>query len=237
MRVRLALTPMAVAFALLGACATKGVTTPSTPAATTPAGNGVADLSATAILDKAIQTLKQQTNYRMKGIVTVNGQVNNVDLSFSGTDFTGSIDIKGTPVELTRIGADVFVTADALWSTMVDDPGVLAQLKGKIVKLDAANAQSFTLSELSNADKMLSLGGRLSKGEQKAINGTPAIALVSTNKAVLYVATTDKTLPLHLDDAKGNVLDFEYASVAAITPPPATADVLDMAKINAAKHS
>jgi hypothetical protein len=233
MRVRLALVPLIAAAALLAGCATG---TGTTPAATTaaPAGNGVAALSADEILAKAKTALAAAKSFHVKGEKVESGASTKVDLKFAGTSLAGTIETQGVSLELVSIGNDLYMKApDAFWATFIppaQQQTALGLLKGKYVKVDSTNAAFSSFKDLFKTDEMVKPDGTVSKGEQKTINGTPAIGLVdSADSGVLYIATTGDPLPVAETDKTGKTeIEFTEFNATFDIKAPAASDVFDL---------
>lgn len=224
MRARLVLIPIAVAAAFIAGCAT---TSPSATPTTTPApvDNGVSAKSATEILDAAKKALADEGSFHMKGATTEDGENVDVDFKIDDKNASGIIKSQGMTIELIKVGTDVYIKADELWSSLLAaNPTALALIKGKYVKVDSSDAQFGSLADLANTDDLLKPEGTFTKGEAKAINGTPAIGLVDEkDKSVLYISTVDKPLPLRIERTGGGGLDFtEFGESFDIKAPDAS---------------
>jgi hypothetical protein len=151
MRAKLAVIPLVAGLALLGGCATQNPTnTPSSPAVTTPAGNGVDKLTADEILTKAKAALKKQKAFHVKGLTTEGTNTVDLDFTFSGANAAGTVKSTGLTLEVTVIGKDLYMKApDAFWTSLIQDPTVLAAVKGKYVKLDGSKSEFSTFMDKS----------------------------------------------------------------------------------------
>ena len=232
MRVRLALVPLVAAAALLAGCQTAGGTTP-TPT-TAPAGNGVAALSADEILAKTKTAFAAAKSFHVKGEKVEDKQTTKVDLKFAGTSMAGTIDTDGVTLEIISIGNDLYMKApDAFWATIIppaQQSTALGLLKGKYVKLPATNPMLSSFKDLFKTDEMVKPDGTVSKGQEKTINGTPAIGLVdSSDQSVLYIATTGEALPVAEQNKDGQTeIEFSEFNATFDIKAPATADVFDL---------
>jgi hypothetical protein len=231
MRARLVLVPIAITAALLAGCGKD-----KTPAAAPPpTNNGVAALSATEILDKAKAAAIAAGSVHVKGSTSSENQNISIDLKIDHKDFAGTIETSGTVLEIIRLGSDFYLKApDAFWEQMIpkEQQVALALIKGKYVKMGSDNPSFKELSSIGDFDTLLKPEGTVSKGQEKTVNGTPAIALVdSTDKGSLYIATVGQPLPVRIESAKNEGIDFtEWGTSFGLKAPPAT-EVFDLSKL------
>ncbi len=232
MRARLAVIPLVASLALLGGCATqKPSNTPTSPAVTTPAGNGLDKLTAEEIRAKAQTTLKAQKSFAVKGTGVEDGEKMAMDLAFGDGNVAGNVQTAGFTIDIVLIGNDLYMKApDAFWGGLGQDAAAMSLLKGKWVKLDGSKEEFESFKTIASTDAMLKPEGKVTKGEAKTIGGVPAIGLIAEDKSIIYVATEGEPLPLQIVDADGNALDFTYKNVAEIKAPAAS-DVFDLSKV------
>jgi hypothetical protein len=244
MRVRLALIPLVAGAALLAGCATGTPTTTTT----TPAGNGVAALSADEILAKAQAAFKAAKSVHIKGEFSEPAATGatptpsttpaapmkaSIDATVAGKDYTGTFTTSGFTVQISRIGNDVYLKApDAMWASIVPAglQSTIALLKGKWVKFDANSPLLAGFSDFTDPSALLSNDNGFTKGEVGTVDGKPAIALIDKkDSSNLWVSTEGEPVPLKREDASGpNALSFtDYNKDVTLTPPPA-AEVFDI---------
>jgi len=235
MRVRLALLPIAAAAVLLAGCATTG-----TPAAvtttTTPATNGVEALAPADIITKAKATLAAAKSFHVKGGATDNGTKADIDLTFQGKNFAGTISTSGITLNVEVLGPDLYLKApDAFWQAILASQpaaaSALSSFQGKWVKVSSTTAG---LSDFTGIgpDDFLQTNGDLTKGAIKTVNNTPTIPVVNADKSVIYVAVQGQPYPIQVSDAAGtSTLDFSQFNTAPDITAPAAADVFDAKKL------
>lgn len=232
MRAKLALIPLVAGLALLGGCATQnGTSTPTTPAVTTPAGNGVDKLTADEILAKAQAAFKAKKAH-VVGTANDDGEKTDIDFVFANGNAGGSIKSAQLSVGIVAIGDDLYLKApDEFLTMLIQDPALLAAAKGKYVKLNGKNPNFATFKDIADTDEVLAAEGTYTKGTAKTINGVPTIGLVDDKKkTTLYIATEGDPLPIQAEGPDGAVLKYEYKDVADIKAPAAT-DVYDLSKV------
>jgi hypothetical protein len=236
MRAARYLIPLAVVAALVAGCSTKNGGT--TPAPTTaPPDNGVAALSAEEILAKAVTAVANAPSVHLKGDFTSEGEKTTVDIKLKQKDGVGTISFSGSTLEITKVGTEVFLKADAnFWKTFAGDKGemVATLLQGKWLKANLSDENFGALASFLDVNNMLKATGTLSKGQTKVVNGLNAIGVVDsgTDGGTLWVATQGEPYPLRLESNAGEgALDFlEYGAAVEVTAPPAD-QTIDVAKL------
>src|SRR5262245_41620594 len=115
MRAARYLIPLAIVAALVAGCDSKGnggTVTPTTPAVLSD--NGIAAMSEQQIIEKALAALKAAKSVHIKGDIKTDDGVISLDLTLTDKkDGTGSMSMAGQKVELTKIGTDIYMKADA----------------------------------------------------------------------------------------------------------------------------
>jgi hypothetical protein len=211
------------AAALVAGCATQGSGTSPTPSPSV-ADNGVSAMSANEILEKAKTAVGAVDSFHMKGAALEDAEKVELDFQVKGDDVGGSMTVSGMTIEIIRVGNDAYIKADTLFQTLLgSQPQLLNLIKGKYVKVNAADERFKQFTQISNPEELLKPEGTVSKGEAKTINGKQAIALIDDkDKSKLYIATVGEPLPLRIEDESGaNGLDFTYDETVTITAPPA----------------
>jgi hypothetical protein len=234
MRVRLALIPLIATVALLAGCAT-ATPPPPPPTSTGPVDNGVSALPATDIVSKMQAALAAAKSYHILGSVTENGQKVNLDLRFSGKDFTGTVEISSFKLEVIGVGTDIYTKApDDFWAAQIPAAQAstfLALVKGKYVKADAKYASIAALVDPLRPETLTKPGGTVTKGDTKAIDGNPAVGVVDSKDGTrFYVATTGQPVPLSIEpgSATGPNVQFKDYDVPVSITAPAASDVFDL---------
>lgn len=236
MRAARYLLPLVVA-GLIAGCSTKNGG--STPAPTTaPPDNGVAALSATEILAKAVEAVQKAPSVHLKGEFTEDGERTTVDIKLAKQDGVGTISFGGQTLEITKVGTDVYLKADAaFWKTFAgDDKGQLVAtlLQGKYLKASTSDESFGAMANFLDVNEILKPTGSLTKGETKVINGLNAIGVVDNDAdgGTLWVATQGEPYPLRLESTGGEgSLDFlDYGATVEVKAPPAD-QTIDLAKL------
>ena len=236
--------------ALLGGCGSKddgNAATPAAPGATTvsaapstPAGNGVDALTGPEILAKAKAALTSAKSFHVAGAMTDKGEKMSLDFRVAGKEVYGTMNMEGAKVQLLSVDGQQFMKPDkAFWTLTAGkkEGAAAAEVIGdrwvKVDKKDASFASLFTLTDVS---KLLDADGKVTKGDAKDVNGTPAIGLHDGPKdeGTLYVATVGEPYPLQLagpTPADGALNFSEFGETFPQIKKPAAADVFDMAKL------
>jgi hypothetical protein len=211
------------------------------PSATTPADNGVADLSANGILSKAKDALGQASSVHIKGGGFSEGQQFALDMRYGSAGATGSLTANGQTIELLRVGPTVYLKGTEVFWRSIGGASAAELLKGRYLEVPA-NTPNF--SEIAgftdlrkNAQELLTPDGTISKGERKTINGVKAIALNSSKGGTLYIALQGNPYPLQVvpsdsskSDETGSLEFLDYGVPVAVTPPHAD-QVVDVSKL------
>lgn len=244
MRAARYLIPFAVVAALVAGCDSKsgngGTGTPTTTPAPALTDNGVAALAPSEILSKAVAALQAASSVHIKGDVTNDGQKIGFDLTLTKTkDGVGTLTMSGQTVQLTKIGTDVYMKADAaFWKQFAGDQGdlIATLLQGKYLKTSTSDTEFGSMASFFDFAEAIDLkGGEATKGETKSINGINAISLKesgSTSPSTLWIATQGEPYPLRLEGPPGEgAIDFtDYNKPVTIPTPPAD-QVLDVSKL------
>lgn len=212
----------------------------SASASPTPSDNGVAALGAQQILGRAKSALKSAGAVRIKGTAGSGADRFDIDMRYTATSAHGTVAAAGQPIEMRRIGNTVYVKGSRQFWTDRVPPAAVELLTGKWLKSPLTDQRFAGLAELTDlskaADGILEPDGAITKGEKKAVAGTPAIALVSTGKegGKLYIATTGTPYPLLIVPTKpadsGQIAFLEYGKPVSVSPPPAEL-VIDVSKL------
>jgi hypothetical protein len=235
MRARLVMILVTIGAAtFVAGCASRaGTPTSSATSPPTRADNGVSALAANEILEKAKTALGDAKSVRIRGSATEGNDQVDFDFKISGDDIDARISGQGMTVEIIRIGADAYMKADALWEALLaGQPRILSVIKGRYVKINVNDDRFTEFTELTDPEEILDPEGNMSKGEVKAINGTPAIGLVDQkDRSTLSIATVGEPRPLRVEEPAGNTLDFAYDEAVTVSAPPA-AEVVDASTLN-----
>jgi hypothetical protein len=215
---------------------------PTSPAATTPADNGIAGLPAAEILAKANDAFTRADSVHVKGGGFSEGQQFALDIRYGANGAVGSLTSNGQTIELLRIGSTVYVKGSAaFWRSIGGNPAA-ELLKGRYLKVPAsapnfAEVASFTDLK-KTSEQFLATDAEISKGSRKTIRGMDAIGLNSraSGGGTLYVALRGEPYPLQVAPNNGKTdetgsLDFvDYGVPVKLAPPPAD-QVVDVSKL------
>jgi hypothetical protein len=232
------------AVVLLGAgCAsrTAGNGTPAAQLETTPAAsadNGIARLSAGAILAKAQAALASAKSFRVRLHAPSTGQGISFDIRYAGVNAIGTLSVaSGQTLELRRLGQIVYLKGNRrFWSANLGEaPATL--LTGKWLKTSMNDKRFGRMSELLDASKgdFLHPDGQIAKSGRKTVRGTPAVGLVDrSDGSLLYIATVGPPYPLQTVPKTGagdGSVDFlAYGRPVSVPVPPADL-IIDTSKL------
>jgi hypothetical protein len=224
-RVLLASSVATAALVLVG-CAGGEVAGSGSPAAPSPADNGISDQTADDILANAKSALQGAGAVRIKGTSGRGAERLDIDMRYAGASAQGTISVAGQPIEMRRIGQTVYVKGSReFWTGRV--PTAATELPtGTWLKSPVTGSRLAELSSLTDlseaADGILEPDGAVTKGERKTVAGK------------LYVAMTGKPYPLLIvpTDPKdsGQIAFSEFGTRVTVSPPPAEL-VIDVSKL------
>ena len=241
MPTKIALVALAVAATALAGCQNDKADTPAPAAGPTassaPAGAGVAALSADEILQRSQAALTQAKSYRAKGTMDQDGERTGIDLKVNGTDFTASMSFGKAEVELLAADGKKYLRPNEQFWTMSTDAKqgkALARAIGDKWVAGADGDQSFaSLFSIGDAKQFLKPSGAISKGEEKEIDGVPAIGLKDAGApdTMLYVATSGEPYPLRITGKGDAALVFSDFGKPVEIEAPAADQVVDLNKV------
>jgi hypothetical protein len=229
------LVPLALA-ALLAGCSPPSNSPPvatSAPIVDVPTQNGIASLPPEEIVTRAQAALGKVGSYRMKGEITLNGQVTKIDLQNGGENVKGTIEVDGQGMEILRIGKDLYLKAsERFWKTFTPESvhNMVPLLADKYVKVDATNESFSALTETFDVSEIVKVGGKVTAATPTIVNGTPAIGLVSEDeRSTLYIATVGEPTPLRIEGTPGQGgLNFSDYGKPIEFATPASSEVFDL---------
>ena len=230
-----------------GAAATSG-TAASSGTATSGSGstaeaatdNGVAELSAEEIIERARAAATEAESVHIEGDIENGQQSIGLNLRIKGSEgAVGTMTLgragAGAPasLQLLRIGQEVYVMGDDAFYAQVGAGEAAKLLKGKYLKSTSSGSDFADLASFTDLDKLfgdlLEPEGKLSKGQSKTIEGVEAIGVVDETEegsGTLYVAAEGEPYPLLVEgpaegDATGSVTFSDYNDPVDLTPPAA----------------
>ncbi|MFB9239880.1 hypothetical protein ACFFWC_30880 [Plantactinospora siamensis] len=215
-------------------------TAPEPSASPTPSDNGVAALAPAAIVDRAKAALKNAKSFRMSGTTKEDGQKFTLDFKISGANLVGDMTIGKGKVQLLRVGKKGYMKPDAAFWRMSagTHANAIVELVGdRWVLVPAGDKDFASMFGAADVNELLKPDGKVTKGQPKDINGTPAIGLVDHAKSggTLYVATVGEPYPVRIQGktaADGGINFSDFGATFSEIKPPAAADVVDLSKIH-----
>ncbi|WP_158715077.1 hypothetical protein [Kitasatospora phosalacinea] len=208
----------------------------SAAAATRDGDNGVAQLPADEVLQRAAQALKDAGAVRTVGTVSSQGARIDLDLRLDTSGHcTGTLGQSGVgSFQVVKAGPDLWVKPDEeFWLSHGGE--ALSQLVGdRYLKTTSDNPDFAEIGELCDlgalADQLGTGRTGLAKGDPTTVQGRPALTLTAdsdsdsgtgTGPGTLYVATTGSPVPLKLAKSTGAVEFSDFGTpVPSATPGP-----------------
>jgi hypothetical protein len=206
MRWRTLLIPAVASVALLAGCT--GTPEPATTPTPTRTTNGLEDLEAQEIETRMNEALQEAGSFRLVGTAEAEGQTAEVDLAVAGEQMQGSIVALGIEFELlvTEDGTAYFRGGEELFGPLLGTE--LGDIAGKWIKLPASD----DLGLIPDTEDFLAAEGEYTKGEVTEYEGRPAITLVDSDGAKLYVSLVGEPYPLAVETPDGTV---EFTDIGA----------------------
>jgi hypothetical protein len=200
-------------------------------------GDGVSGLSANKILAAAKKQLAQEDfiTIQGEGSEAESGSKIDVDLAFTRKTTSGTIGFNGTKLEVLKADGKSYFKADKEFFESSGAPAETMDLIGdKWVVIDPAN-QAFAKIESFVSRKefvkaLLEPNGKVTKGEEKKVNGVDCVALRNDGSTFYFDKSDGRPVRLVTTDKGEGALDFSYDKVDEAQPPPAD-EVLDLAKL------
>jgi hypothetical protein len=249
----MALSATALVVAACGDDSTSGSGTPagaagspSASASASPSGSSLTALSGTQILAKAKTAFQQAETVRLKGGGSTEGENFQIDMSYGQDKALGTVSSSGQRIELRRIGKTVYLKADKAFWTRSAGAAAAELLGDKYLKAPVTDQRVASLATFTDKDQFAGEvldpdSNELTKGPEKEIRGTPAIALIdkSADGGTLYVATSGEPVPLQITpegaktgDTSGSLDFLDYGKSFDVAVPPA-AQTIDVTKLGA----
>jgi hypothetical protein len=210
------------------------------PSESTAADNGVAKLSADAILKKATTALIAAKTFHVAGNDVEDGQKVSVDLKIAGKDGIGQLSIGKAKLEMLTVAGGKYIKPnEAFWEQNAGGAQkakvIMTVVGDRWVKVPSSDKDIAGLFELFQVNDILKPDGKLTKGAAKQVGGVPAITLTDHGSpgGSMYVATTGRPVPLELDGGDKSVLKFsDFGATFTDIKKPAANQVMDFAAIS-----
>ena len=205
----------------------------------TSEGSGdIADLSPDQVIAAAEQQLAAEEFVSIKGKGTDRdeGTELEIDLGFVGDTASGTITTNGMELELLKAdGQTYFKAGEEFFTSGGSDAETMDLVGGRWVLVDAANPTFGELvSFVSKKDffeQLLDPDGKVTKVDDKTVNGVECIGLKSTDSTLYFDAEDGKPISLVTTEDGSGTLDFTYDEIAEAEAPPA-AEVVDLSKVS-----
>jgi hypothetical protein len=213
MRWRTLLLPAVASVTLLAGC----TTTPDPEPTPTPSTNGIEDLEVEQIEARMAEALEEAGSFRLAGTGDVEGQTADIDIAVSGKQMQGSFGVMGIEIEIivTGDGTAYLRGGAALFGPLLGTE--LGDIAGKWIKVPAES----DLGLIPDTNDFLAAQDHYTKGEITEYKGQPAITLVDTDGAKIYVSLVGEPYPLAVETAEGTLEFTDIGADITIEAPPA----------------
>ncbi|MEV0275406.1 hypothetical protein AB0I22_03340 [Streptomyces sp. NPDC050610] len=178
--------------------------------------NGVGKLEASAIATKARTAAEGASAVHLTGNLVSRGHTYKLDMRLKKNGGSGKVASEASTFQLLRIGADLYLKADAaFWSHQKDQQGKQSggsaadKLDAKYVKVPSGDPSYKELSGFTDKavllDGVLGLHGKLSRGDHGSVGGVRTIRISGGggDGGSLDVALKGTPYPLRLQRAGG----------------------------------
>ncbi|MBX6750318.1 MAG: hypothetical protein IRY85_11730 [Micromonosporaceae bacterium] len=219
MRWRMLLIPAVASVALLAGCTTAPEPEPSP----TPTTNGIDALEAEQIEARMSEALEKAGSFRISGTGDVEGQTADIDIAVAGKQMQGSFTVMGIEIEIivAQDGTAYFKGGAELFGPLLGTE--LGDIAGKWIKIPANE----DLGLIPDTNDFLAADGHYTKGEVTQYKGQPAITLVDTDGAKVYVSLVGEPYPLAVETAEGT-LEFTDIGKDITIEAPSADEVLEI---------
>jgi hypothetical protein len=219
MRWKNLLIPVVASVALLAGC----TGTPEPAATPTPTTNGLEDLEAAQIEARMVEALEKAGSFRVTGTAEVEGQAADIDIAVSGKQMQGSFSVMGFQIEIVvaEDGTAYFRGGEELFGLFLGAD--LGDVSGKWIKFPADD----DLGLVPDTEDFLAADGEYTKGEVTEYKGQPAITLVDSDGAKLYISLVGEPYPLAVETDEGT-LEFTDIGEDITIEVPAEDEVVEI---------
>ncbi len=204
------------------------------PCAAIAAGdNGVASMTASAIVAAASKAVTGVQSVHVAGAIGTSGGPITLDLDLAaGRGGKGTMSENGLSFQIIDTGKYVYIDASAGFWKHFGGNAAATLFAGRWLK-SPAGGQFASLASLTNVSalfgSLLSADGALTKGTQTTVDGQPVIPLTDkVHGGTLYVATTGKPYPIEISKpgTDGGRIDFsKFGQSVSITAPAHSIDL------------
>lgn len=233
----------------LGGCSSSGGSGGESPspqqtatAAATP--NGVANLPAKEILDKARTAAESAASVNVKAATVQDGQKVNFDLTVSDNGAQGTFDNGNVgSLQLVATPDMIYVKGNDAFNQSYGGEAGAKLLAGKWLAIPADDPQAASFAGFSNVDALV--GNLLqtdatsfTKEGTKDVDGVPTVG-VKGDQGTLWVATVGEPYPLMVsapEGEEGSLTMSAWNAPVTITAPPSE-EVVDLSQLSAATGS
>ena len=218
---------------------TTKTTTKTTEPSSSGEDNGVADLEADEILDKATTALREAGSVQVTGEISQDGGKLGIDLGISRDGAAGNMSIDGAEVNLIVTKEKVYMQGDAAFYESIGGGAAAKLLGDKWLSVDADAEQARDFGAFGDFDEFVDSfldPGDIKKGDTGDIEGTPAIALDDQDDeepSQLWVATVGEPYPLQVNRIGSDTEKIrlsKHGEEVDTTPPPSD-EVVDLADL------
>lgn len=210
---------------------------------TAPETDGIQDLSADELVERAKDAATAAESVRLSGEVVEDGSTMIIDMQFSGDGSTGTISNAGATVELLQVSTDeYYMKADAdSWEQLTGDAASGDIFADRYVRISGDDESVGDLTSFLDfeafVDEVLDIDGPIEKGETAEVNGVQAIGIIdqgSEDGGTLWVAVTGEPYPLRIESPDGSgegAIDFlDWGKAVDIKAPPED-EVIDLSEL------
>ncbi|MDA8380529.1 MAG: hypothetical protein M0020_06840 [Actinomycetota bacterium] len=191
--------------------------------------SGIAKLSASAILSKAVKALRSASSMRITGSSQQGKSSTKLDLkSYANGDLDGTIEVDGIVAHFIVVKKTDYIKAPAAYWTKIYKLGqrqASAMSKTWVSLPDSETSQGAELSIPGIATSITQGIGTIHQGSTGTINGQSAISITSTHGGTIWVAASGPAYPIQLVLPGGNAGTgtFNFGDWNKFTPPTAPA--------------
>ncbi|MGH3341562.1 MAG: hypothetical protein ACRDPK_01525 [Carbonactinosporaceae bacterium] len=205
-----------------------------------PRTNGVDELPARKVVDRAREAAKSAPSVRVAGeLVSAEGPLR-VDMRFQGSEgATGRLTQGGESIEVLRVGRDLYLKGNKGFYRSVRAGDAAELLEGKYLRVPAQGGEFAGLAALTRVDTLIDAAlpdtGKFSMAESEWVRDTYAIGVrvrEADEGGVLFVSLEGKPYPLQIasldgSEAAGSIDFLDYGRQVSLEKP-AKGEVVDL---------
>jgi hypothetical protein len=214
------------------AAAQRAWRTPAVPEPSAAAVSNIRDLSASAIVNRAVAATEGAASLRIRGNLAAKGKGYVLDVRYDATSGGGRITTDGQGLNILRIQRDVWFAGDEAFWRRAGGGAAVREFRGRYLKVPISDPRFASIVNYTYAARLIrtllrSAGTFTKAATTGRMAGLPAISIVDHTRGyggTIWVATAGPPYILRMQAAKdsavsGSVDFLEYNERFTLAPP------------------